>query len=1721
MQLDNETKLYQSIFVESAQNQTLSIPFQVDQYFVTELFRHDSFSSSLSQNYELLAIGNHQHFRVIDMITKSYQQIEIDYPAPQICTAIQIAYYNNFIAIGTQDGHLIVNNIVNSPLGYQMTQMYHLIKLTHNQIRQIHTTSGNVIIVVCLNQIKWIQHEQIQEEASKRPTRKRQKLQKNEYSMVSEGIKPLQTITEFESGTIFPNFIDHKIGIYSSCYCYETQQLIVALGDYQIIIYTLGNQMETLLSNKIIYYAEPFDMIYKIDVSEDGRLLAIAHQKFFSGDSYRIDILDLNRRGKVISQISDSGTNGIREIKLFPIQNLLFVIPANGSQFILQIDDRSKTYNLGGALQTKFLFPLSRQVYYPGFLSISEYSSLNIIQFEAPKINHLLNIPFCFYVELKLYDLFDSYKPQMPEKFGQTFYTGFTGVEKKTISAQQTVLNGETYFEPLFETVLKQVEYKKYFQTQYQEKVKYRELYVKKITQIAHWAIQKYYDKIQERRLQQELNSFPEFNPSKQMKKKNPKAKNYNPMQRIQQFASEMEQPPELNLLKHFSEDAKQKKIEQEFADETISQLRINLEILKKEQLEMKVEDEKFLLMYKLLQNMNFSNITMLLLGNCQILFDRNLPFKDHIIYQGINQMTKLTYLDLSNNGLFREDIQNITCLSGLKYIDLSSNHLGSSKKRPLIKNYKTKRGLSVNFEQSQFESDRQFYQFLFNQIPIINLKHNNFSDSEGSELLELINQKTQLLDISGNTDFGELTLKAVETFFETAEAQKNIYKESQQVVIIEFTASLSEKGMKKIANIIIEQNKVLREGQARRTSAKPQNQFIYFYVVKSTQTFYWDQSLLSLYEQQFEDQNDEISAFFTSFCTAVWVAIVAFWENIKANFLPCLYQMFCTRYILEKYLLCGYCVFLQSEYGLWITELLGIKTADYEYNDKKDELKSYLERRKHKYNILFWINFIVFYVIVIAVPIIFVNKCNGHSWYGHYIYVGYSVFIASFEIYLAQICMKFEITHKEYSTGPKWKRSLYFMKDIMLSQASKFDIYSDMCFITTVLSCENYHEIAWVSTGVVTFCLSVEAFYTLQLLCSRQGGKENYIDYLCNYCSLLEINMVSSLLEKWTIQNTTNFLCIKGLPNRVYTATFRTFIEHIPQFVLQVTYLLLTKNQAIVMLLLSLVSSTISILISITKSITITKANRINDKIMMNEVKTKLNLQREIKDPELNEKLIQFLHDYYDKFDGSTAIQTYQYGLNDTIQDYQRQQSSDQLRNVKQQQKQSYVIKGITAQEEQPLIQKQQNVDQREIDEMFETYLLLINSLQAKQIQKLWSQKLITKPLTCQILLEQEIQDFIPGINLNDEYTNHHFKEGSFIESIQIQSKILDTLIDITKGLQKDKKFRVLELGSGKGFTTQLMMKLFMEQNIDYEIVCIDHIQTLVEQANEQINIGYPEVIQEKRIKFYNMNFYDKMEMQSLGKFDLILSGFALYQQDVQFLLRILEKNQYILYPSIQYPQEHTLKLVSNMNTNPQEVMLVQSYEAGYLMPKEIQFSDLYQYYEVQRGDRCIGCMIELNGAQFYSPWLNIHLCTTCGQLDDDVQFQKYKYQSNLVFIPAKSGDKEMKRIDACKFGRNLFPSSKRFGTKQHVFDCEPCQRAVGDEIDTVNFPPYPRFICLNCRPGKFDGKHQDICYKCAQIFIHSQDKIQKLNMLEYLPGHTEEHLLLKIHYYFGYNEY
>jgi hypothetical protein len=74
------------------------------------------------------------------------------------------------------------------------------------------------------------------------------------------------------------------------------------------------------------------------------------------------------------------------------------------------------------------------------------------------------------------------------------------------------------------------------------------------------------------------------------------------------------------------------------------------------------------------------------------------------------------------------------------------------------------------------------------------------------------------------------------------------------------------------------------------------------------------------------------------------------------------------------------------------------------------------------------------------------------------------------------------------------------------------------MCFITTVMTCGSTIEIGYLAIIVMAINLSMTFFNVSKLLLNKFGGDENYIDYLCNYCSLLEINVVAVLLEKWTI---------------------------------------------------------------------------------------------------------------------------------------------------------------------------------------------------------------------------------------------------------------------------------------------------------------------------------------------------------------------------------------------------------------------------------------------------------------------------------------------------------------------------------------------------------------------------------------------------------------------------
>ena len=141
------------------------------------------------------------------------------------------------------------------------------------------------------------------------------------------------------------------------------------------------------------------------------------------------------------------------------------------------------------------------------------------------------------------------------------------------------------------------------------------------------------------------------------------------------------------------------------------------------------------------------------------------------------------------------------------------------------------------------------------------------------------------------------------------------------------------------------------------------------------------------------------------------------------------------------------------------------------------------MEKYRVGLNLLFWLNFLIFYVVCIYIPIQFVLRCSGHSWTGHFIYIGYAFFAGVIEVVLALYCIKFNITHEEYVHGSRAKRMSFFIKDLFLSQLAKFDVYSDICFVTTVMTCGSSPAIGIMATVVMGVNLLVTAYHVIKLL--------------------------------------------------------------------------------------------------------------------------------------------------------------------------------------------------------------------------------------------------------------------------------------------------------------------------------------------------------------------------------------------------------------------------------------------------------------------------------------------------------------------------------------------------------------------------------------------------------------------------------------------------------------
>lgn len=119
-----------------------------------------------------------------------------------------------------------------------------------------------------------------------------------------------------------------------------------------------------------------------------------------------------------------------------------------------------------------------------------------------------------------------------------------------------------------------------------------------------------------------------------------------------------------------------------------------------------------------------------------------------------------------------------------------------------------------------------------------------------------------------------------------------------------------------------------------------------------------------------------------------------------------------------------------------------------------------------------------------------------------------------------------------------------------------------------------------------------------------------------------------------------------------------------------------------------------------------------------------------------------------------------------------------------------------------------------------------------------------------------------------------------------------------------------------------------------------------------------------------------------------------------------------------------------------------------------------------VPLGEACNLCAKALNDQtpQYYSPFTKVHYCTDCAEADDTTQkgLKRYKVTDTVIFINAPLKDVSvLQNIDEYKIGKNLKIKDDEEGSQQHPMGCN----------GSTTCKDGPRYIAINCRPGKMRG--------------------------------------------------
>ncbi|CAD8176837.1 unnamed protein product [Paramecium octaurelia] len=1475
-----------------------------------------------------------------------------------------------------------------------------------------------------------------------------------------------------------------------------TSKLSYHNGHYYLYIGMRNNKIVQIRSSQL--YSKPKNetfvysinssssVISKLEVSNDQSLLAIAYQSA-QQEQGNLQIVYLKKGKQIYSQ------NGITKLKIsqllfFNSNSHLCISSWDGTFHILDIKSKEilKTYSHVMHEQGVItFFPLTEVSEFPNLISVGQDHQIKKYYFGKIKEQLFEYIPFIFWVEQRIRQEL-QFQSEL-HNYQKLLYIESMGVDSVKMRELNQSIFGFEKFDPLIKRIIDYSEYK----------------------ERAFYLYKKYESEMQ------------------------------------QTIASSIQRPNKLPPL-----DLQQKNPQVD-APQNLIQSGILVNPIQAQE-PLKIFSEYFSFTFKRISDtIIYERIKLMVLQKCNFIFDERYPFKQHL-FSNLKRMKNLKYLDLSYNSLYLEDVlqileqlKNVTLLD---FLSLAHNNLGDSS--------------TIKFNNSDA------IMRLLDEVEAISLRSNNLSDIDGESILNQIKhfKKLKILDVSGNLSFKDKTLQALQRItilqnkiefssqrndflnflnnikilqeneqqeeledqMKSQDKQSNLGEneklienlpEQQPSQTLDRSASISSSGnyMSLQLLCIQFQKEVCEQAMKTATDFLVQRKItnLYIYVVDNKEDDVWETSISIYYTRGLKKLNDYIFGCLGGIILVFFSCFVGIYQNIRQEGFYCIRRIFCTNYCLWKYLACGFCTFLTTSFGKFIVKLFGVEQSYFEYNPKIISLEQELINIKYIGFVLFTIYFISYYFVVVFLPIIFVNACSGQQWLGHLIYIAFACYSFLVEGYLGLTISNLKVTTNEYTDGSTLARYFYIIKDLLISQLTKFELYTCICFIVLVNSCQISVAIAWIGVGIICFNLLLDLALIVRYLLIPyiNQKKPSYIDIFTQFSTLYQMNIVTNLLEKWSEQNTIYIFFLKSeVPQKVVVSIIKTFFQDTPLLILQAVYLGMNPTQIkIQIFIVSFTTVVIHFIFSMIKMLSITRAAKINEEIVLTEVSKVKFHNKQIK---IIQELKKFIRNLKKKFQNIiTQHNQRNENLITSLVDAERallnRPHTMQNFELYLKQKSSKILparKGITQignKIQRINVSKNQKINQEELQKLISVKASL--DIFGNKVKSWKINNEIPLDLT-DVLLNDVPRQFFT-IDLDWEASQ------PWVGNMRISSlkQEIEGLKMAYRHFQNAGDLNILDLGFGSGYISLFLLALALKRKKVFQIQLhlVDHHPDAIRYFEQKLNSEFSHLKKICKIEYHLHDCFEGLNIFQDQKFNFIHLGYATTKWRIQRdVIPLLSDDGLIFgYETVSSLQQ---KAFSWSQAQKQMVYSQNLEQYGIMEPLTIQIKGIDQTFldnEIKQKldilnyiklyDQCALCEKRLNKEDklFINHYWGEVICFSCGneqleQQGEEIDIAKINYRCNVIYYTGSN----------CKLSQ----------IKQTSFLLENLTYPFGHKVGTIREYSY---VCSSCNSKRGFGFLYK-CLICDSVHYCNTCGLQLMrdNQMKYHSACNQDHPLLRI---------